>query len=86
MSEPSKEPRAHGKNTAPTLVHAIGNGTGGRVQIRTCTLEPYGYVACDHPDEFLEVLKTMLGPNSWIQCDDGRVIQVRHVVQAVVDA
>lgn len=73
--------------TAPTLVHAIGDRSGGRVQLRTCTMEPYAYVSCEHPAELLDAIRLCMTRDSWLECDDGRIVQLRYVVQArVADA
>lgn len=68
----------------PSLNHAIGDRSGGRVRLRTVTLEPYGYVSCEYPEEFLAAMRMCMTPDMWVSCDDGVILQVRHIVKAEI--
>ena len=65
----------------PSLMHAIGDRSGGRVRLYPVRGMVYRFVSCEHPQEFVDALHYCCGPAHWIETDDGTFLQLAHVVE-----
>lgn len=71
---------------SPTLVHAIGDRSGGRVRfIGPTNLLTYRYVSCEHPQELLDAVRVSLGPDSWLEDDDGCLFRLGCMYGAEIE-
>lgn len=71
---------------APTLVHALGDRSGGRVRfIGPTNLLTYRYVSCEHPQELLDVLMSYSLPDHWLEDDEGSVFRVGCMYGAEIE-
>lgn len=75
---------------APTLIHALGDRSGGRVCfIGPTNLVTYRYVSCEHPQELLDVLASGMleayGRDYWMEADDGSVFRVGAMYGAEIE-